>query len=489
MSAHRGGLEPATRVRSTKDGPAERSASRPAGAVAAAWLTSAPASTCGRCDTSAIRRSWTSASIATGRAPTEATRPCRRWNRSVRASGPGVRNQVAPRKSSCAGEGHARALPAADRVPADEAGVVGGRQRRHHPRLGRPEVGDHAPGSRVVQRAARQLRDAGHGRAEHHGVGLGRRLLHPAGDLGDRADRQGHPQRLAVGVDPDHPGVRAGAQGQPQRAAHEPDADAATGLTVWSRRGDGHRSGAREHLAHEVDAAPHVRDPLAEGVGVERLRAVAEGVLRGRVDLDDERRRRPRPPPPGPSAGSGRACRPRGCGSTITGRWLCSLTTGTAEMSSVLRVAVLEGADAALAEHRPRVALARMYSADRAILDRARHAALEQHRRARLADLASRSKFCMLRAPIWIMSAYARPRSTCRGSMTSVTTGRPVSSPAPRPGSRGRPRPGPGRRRARCAACRRRRGARCAGRLARARRRRGSARGSRPRRARRSAPK
>jgi len=38
----------------------------------------------------------------------------------------------------------------------------------------------------------------------------------------------------------------------------------------------------------------------------------------------------------------------------------------------------------------------------------------------------SREKFCTLRAPIWRMSACSATTSTLSGSMTSVTTGRPV---------------------------------------------------------------
>ena len=44
---------------------------------------------------------------------------------------------------------------------------------------------------------------------------------------------------------------------------------------------------------------------------------------------------------------------------------------------------------------------------------------------------ASRSeKFCMLRVPIWRMSAYSAMMSTCDGSMTSVMTGSPLRSRA-----------------------------------------------------------
>ena len=42
----------------------------------------------------------------------------------------------------------------------------------------------------------------------------------------------------------------------------------------------------------------------------------------------------------------------------------------------------------------------------------------------------SRLKFCMFRAPIWITSAVSTTASTSRGSISSVTSGRPVSSRA-----------------------------------------------------------
>ena len=42
----------------------------------------------------------------------------------------------------------------------------------------------------------------------------------------------------------------------------------------------------------------------------------------------------------------------------------------------------------------------------------------------------SREKFCMLRAPTWMASAYFSTRSTLSTSMASETTGRPVASRA-----------------------------------------------------------
>ena len=49
---------------------------------------------------------------------------------------------------------------------------------------------------------------------------------------------------------------------------------------------------------------------------------------------------------------------------------------------------------------------------------------------SRLPARFSSEKFCMLRAPIWMTSAYFSTRSTLSTSMASVTTGRPVASRA-----------------------------------------------------------
>ena len=46
------------------------------------------------------------------------------------------------------------------------------------------------------------------------------------------------------------------------------------------------------------------------------------------------------------------------------------------------------------------------------LLDGGGHAALEEDRACRLAHRCSSAKFCMLRAPIWSMSAYSATRST-----------------------------------------------------------------------------
>ncbi len=94
-------LAPATRVASRKLGPTAGSRSDSSPSRPAVCATSRLASTCGRCDTQAIRRSWVSASIAVGRAPKRPSSLCRR-SYSTPAVLPlaGVRYQVAPSKRS-----------------------------------------------------------------------------------------------------------------------------------------------------------------------------------------------------------------------------------------------------------------------------------------------------------------------------------------------------------------------------------------------------
>ena len=100
MSVQIASLAPATRVASRKLGPVAGSGSCWSASASAAWLTSTLATTCGRCETLAIRRSWTTGSIAVGWAPSPATK---RWSRSYRipdVRSVGVRYQVAPAKRS-----------------------------------------------------------------------------------------------------------------------------------------------------------------------------------------------------------------------------------------------------------------------------------------------------------------------------------------------------------------------------------------------------
>ena len=75
MSTQMRGFAPATRVMSRSEPPAAASGSCPSIFPAPAWLTSRLASACGRWLVSATRRSCAAGSIATGTAPSEATKP------------------------------------------------------------------------------------------------------------------------------------------------------------------------------------------------------------------------------------------------------------------------------------------------------------------------------------------------------------------------------------------------------------------------------
>ena len=77
MSGQIVALAPATRVASRKLGPVAGTSS-PSASRRAAWPTSTLAKTCGRCETLAITRSWTAASIAAGCAPIPTSALCSR---------------------------------------------------------------------------------------------------------------------------------------------------------------------------------------------------------------------------------------------------------------------------------------------------------------------------------------------------------------------------------------------------------------------------
>ena len=138
-----------------------------------------------------------------------------------------------------------------------------------------------------------------------------------------------------------------------------------------------------------------------------------------------------------PSAPAARAARDMGStssalpqpwlGSTITGRWVSFLSTGTAEMSKVLRVAVSKVRIPR--SHRMMLSLppAMMYSA----LIRSSSMVLASPRFKRMGFLLrpralSKSKFCILRAPTWRISTSAK-RSSSAMFMISDTMGSPVS--------------------------------------------------------------
>ncbi len=172
-----------------------------------ACATSTLASTCGRCETLAIRRSWASGSIATGRAPMRSISPRRRSTAHGAAStegvalasadaapspdsslaplgepapaadhaapAAGVRYQVAPSNRSS----RALATPAvsapAEWVPADEARIG---YRADDRALGRAYVADHAFGAGGLQSEQGGVRRRADWRGYEHHVGLAHRV-------------------------------------------------------------------------------------------------------------------------------------------------------------------------------------------------------------------------------------------------------------------------------------------------------------------------
>src|SRR5262245_1184878 len=200
------------------------------------------------------------------------------------------------------------------------------------------------------------------------------------------------------------PPVRARAACSRRTTATASTSAAAAGaLQVFSGtaslpRGHGRQ---RQHAPeHRRDHAQLAHEPL-ELLGVQALRAVGERLLGVVVHLDEQ-----------PVRARGHPARAIGItlsrrpvpwlGSTRMGRWLSFLTTGIAEMSSVLRVAFSKVRMPR--SHRITCVLppARMYSAESShssiVAERPR---LSSTGRRTLPSSLSRSKFCMLRAPTW----------------------------------------------------------------------------------------
>ena len=154
----------------------------------AACATSRLASTCGRCDTHAISRSWVSASIAQRARADAAEQAVQALVQDARGAAFGGRQvpggaveQIVARVL------HAGRLGARERVPADEALVAGG-VREHA--LGRADVADDAVGAGGLQRQAHRLGERAHGRRGEHDVGAGDRGGDVVGLFVDRAQRE-----------------------------------------------------------------------------------------------------------------------------------------------------------------------------------------------------------------------------------------------------------------------------------------------------------
>ena len=129
-------------------------------------------------------------------------------------------------------------------------------------------------------------------------------------------------------------------------------------------------------------------------------------------------------------SGTTRSRRPPACdGSTMIGRWLIACTTGTAEMSRVLRVLgskVRMPRSQRTTSRLPRWATysaAISHSSMVEVIPRLSSTGLPHSPTA-----CSSPKLAMLRVPICSMSACSATTSTSRASTISVTTGSPVTS-------------------------------------------------------------
>ena len=277
VGPERAGSEPATRVRSTNEGPAERSASRPSGAVRRGLVDQRAREHVGQ-----VRHQGHQPVVDAGvdrhRDARRPTRPgrggARRAPAGPRAPGSGT--------TSRRGRGPARAKATPVRSaphtgwPPMKRSRSAGVRAATTARLGRPRSVTRQSVRRPPARGAPGRRAAGTGAASTTAsapVGAPPRpsprpsVIAPTAS----ADAQG----LGVGVDAAHLDAGPRAQREPQRAPHEPDADdgdrAHARGVVRRRRPPGASPG--DDLAHQVDAAAHVRDPGGEGVGVQRLRA------------------------------------------------------------------------------------------------------------------------------------------------------------------------------------------------------------------------
>src|SRR5690554_3643655 len=233
---------------------------------------------------------------------------------------------------------------------------------------------------------------------------------------------------LRVRVHLDHEAVRAGRHGRAGHGRHVPPLPRPVGRIhddgqVAQLFDDGHRVEVQRVSGGRFKGADA---PLAQDdVGI----AGADDVFRGHQPLFDGRGQAPLQQHR--LAGPPRLFPVPWEGSTMMGRWLSSLTTGTALRSSVFLVAVSKVRMPR--SHKTTLGLPAlmMYSAaishSSMVADRPRFSSTGLPDRP--ASFSS-GKFCMLRAPICSMSAYSATSSTSSVSITSVTTGRPVSARA-----------------------------------------------------------
>ena len=144
---------------------------------------------------------------------------------------------------------------------------------------------------------------------------------------------------------------------------------------------------------------------------------------------------------PARAIGSTNRARPVPCdGSTITGRWVSSARSGTTRGREVPRRRIERTDAPARTARRWDCPPATVLGGHEPLVDGGRETALEQHRLAPTPAARRSAKFCMLRAPICSMSAYAATaglradralRSPPPGERSAAP--RAVPGPAPSP--------------------------------------------------------
>src|SRR5215210_7157192 len=369
MSLHIAVLAPATRVMSRKLGPTCRSASPCSSRRPAACEASTFASTCGRWLKTATSRSCVSASTATGRAPTSTTKRCRRSYSSPPDCSCGVRYQTAPWKRS------ARACS----TPAVSAPAIGcpPTKRGSGVRSTRSCLVEPTSVTTVSAPEASSASRTSSGSAPT-GAQAKQSWAPSTASAIEPAARSMAPRSTAVcSRSGSRPNPTTSAALTYSRAARpiEPPISPTPRTAMRTPSPDG-----RELLSGQLGRRLELAQVGREVVRVERLRAVADGLLGARVDLHDD------------AVGAGRG---RGERQRLHQRALSSRVARVDHDRQVRElaqhrhghqvereaVARLVRADAALAEHHLLVALLEdVLRRHQELLERGREASLQEHR-------------------------------------------------------------------------------------------------------------
>src|SRR5215207_9399211 len=375
MSLHMAVLAPATRVMSRKLGPTWRSASPCSDNRAAACEASTLASTCGRWLNTATSRSCVAASTATGRAPSSTTNRCSRSYRSPPDCAWGVRYQSASWNSSAPAigwpptkRGSGVRLTSSSFVEPTSVTSVSGPEASRAARTssGSAPTGAHTKHSSAPSTAS-STEPAVHWMAPRSSAPWSRSASRPK-------PTTSAPSTCSRAARPIEPPIRP----TPRTAMRTGSSPAPCGAAASHRR---------KLLPGQLGGRLELAQVSGEVIRVQRLRAVADGLLRARVNLDDD----------AVGAGRGRRERQRLDERALAGR--VARVDHDRQVRQLAQhrhghqvegeaVARLVGADAALAQHHLLVALLQdVLRRHEELLERRRQAALQEHRLARAAHL------------------------------------------------------------------------------------------------------